>query len=228
MKPIIKWAALLFIAGSAILFASCTPTPVCTSVYNVTKTADTNDMVCSSGDCSLREAVSNANACPGSQTINLPAGGYTLTIDGDDEDLNQTGDLDITDDLVIIGSGAPSINGGIERAFHIHNGVTAQFEGLWLADGNAILGGGLINEGELTLISFTCNYNSVAIPPGGMGDARGGCIFNTSSLTVQGGHFLANTAGFGGAIYNRDNATAVIEDSSFTGNESDYHGGALW
>jgi CSLREA domain-containing protein len=228
MKPVIKWTALLFIAGIAIIFTSCTPTPVCAPIYNVTKTADTNDMVCSVRDCSLREAVSNANACPGSQTINLPAGGYTLTIDGDDEDLNQTGDLDITDDLVIIGSGAPSIHGGIERAFHIHNGVTAQFESIWLADGDAILGGGLINEGDLTLISFTCNYNSVAIPPGGMGDARGGCIFNTSSLTVQGGHFLANTAGFGGAIYNRENATAVIEDCSFTGNGSDYHGGGLW
>lgn len=223
-----KWAALVLIGLAAILITSCGPTPVCAPVYNVTKTADTNDQVCSAGDCSLREAVHNANVCPGSQTINLPAGGYTLTISGDDEDLNQTGDLDVTDDLVIIGSGAPSINGGIERAFQIQNGVTAQFEGIWLADGNAILGGGLINEGDLTLISFTCNYNSVSIPPGGMGDARGGCIFNTGNLVVQGGHFLANNAGFGGAIYNRDNATATIEDSSFTGNESDYHGGALW
>ena len=83
----------VFILG---ILASCTPTPVCAPVYNVTKTADTNDGVCSGGDCSLREAVLNANSCPGSHTINLPAGGYTLTRDGDDENLGQTGDLDIT------------------------------------------------------------------------------------------------------------------------------------
>ncbi len=228
MKPHTKWISLLVFIGLAVLITSCTPTPNCSPTYTVTKTDDTNDMVCSAGDCSLREAVLNANACPGAQTINLPAGGYTLTIDGDNEDLGETGDLDITEDLVIIGTGAPSIDGGIERAFHIHSGANVQFEGIWLADGDAIIGGGLLNEGDLTLISFTCNYNSVSIPPGGMGDARGGCIFNTSNLNLQGGHFLANTAGYGGAIYNLDNATAIIEDSSFTGNEATSSGGALW
>lgn len=228
MKLHRKWIVLLSLACLGAVLASCTPTPNCVPVYDVTKTEDTNDMVCSAGDCSLREAVHNANSCPGPQTINLPAGGYTLTRDGDDEDLTDTGDLDVTDDLVIIGTGAPSIHGGIERAFHVHSGVTAQFEGIWLADGDAILGGGLINEGDLTLLSFTCNYNSVSIPPGGMGDAMGGCIFNTHNLYIDGGHFLANTAGFGGAIYNHDNATAIVENASFTGNEAEFHGGALW
>ena len=95
-------------------------------------------------------------------------------------------------------------------------------------DGDAIYGGGLVNEGSLTLNNFTCNYNHVSIPPGGMGDAMGGCIFNTGNLSITGGHFLANTAGFGGAIYNYENATLIIEGSSFTGNEADTNGGALW
>ncbi len=152
-----------------------------------------------------------------------------MTIDGDDEDLGETGDLDITDDLTIIGTlPPPSIHGGIERSFHIHSGATVVFDHVWLADGSAIFGGGLINEGDATLTSFTCNYNSVAIPPGGMGDAMGGCIFNTGNLIVNNGHFLANTAGYGGAVYNLDNATALIENSSFTGNEAEFNGGALW
>lgn len=228
MKPRTKFLILLIFAFTLIILASCTPTPNCSATYNVTKTADTNDGVCSPGDCSLREAVLNANACPGSHTINLPADGYALTIDGDDEDLGETGDLDITDDLTIIGTGAPSINGGIERSFHIHSGATVVFDHIWLMGGSAIFGGGLINEGNTTLTSFTCNYNNVAIPPGGMGDAMGGCIFNTGNLTILGGHFLANTADNGGAIYNYDSAVLTVEDANFTGNEADGHGGAIW
>ena len=228
MKSQTKWIVLLIFSCLLFLFTACTPIPNCDLVYNVTKPDDTDDGVCSTGDCSLREAVANANACPGSRTINLPADGYILTIDGDDEDFNETGDLDVRDDLIIIGTGAPSINGNIERAFHVHNGVTATFEGIWLMDGDAIYGGGLVNEGDLTLNNFTCNYNNVSIPPGGMGDAMGGCIFNAGDLIIDNGHFLENTAVFGGAVYNYDGATLSIEGSSFYGNLADTHGGAIW
>jgi CSLREA domain-containing protein len=228
MKPRSKIMFLLFFGLLLVLLASCSPAPYCDAIYNVTKTTDTDDGVCSPGDCSLREAVTNANVCAGPQTINLPAGGYVLTRGGDDEDLGHTGDLDITDDLTIIGTGAPSIHGGIERAFQIHSGAAVVFDHIWLADGSAIYGGGLVNEGDLTLNSFTCNYNSVAIPPGGMGDAMGGCIFNTGTLTIAGAQFMANTAGFGGALYNYDGATASITDATFVGNEADYHGGGAW
>lgn len=228
MKSYIKPILILTAAFLVLTITACDPIPNCMGPYTVTKTDDTDDGVCSVGDCSLREAVNNANFCAGTQTINLPAGAYILTIDGDDEDLGETGDLDVTDDLIINGTGAPSINGGIERAFHIQNGVTAEFNAIWVTGGDAIIGGGLINEGDLTLSAFTCNYNSVSIPMGGMGEARGGCIFNTGNLTVQGGQFLSNTAGYGGAIYNRDNATATIENAGFIGNQADSNGGALW
>lgn len=225
MKSWLKLTLLLSAACLVLTLSACDP---CTDPLTVTKTDDTNDGVCSAGDCSLREAILSANDCPGTQTINLPAGNYVLTIDGDNEELGETGDLDITDDLIINGTGAPSISGGIERAFHIHNGVTAEFNGIWVTNGDTILGGGLINEGDLTLNAFTCNYNSASIPPEAMGDAMGGCIFNTSSLTITGGQFLENTAGYGGAIYNLDNSTATLENVGFYGNEADSHGGAIW
>jgi len=228
MKSFLKLSLILTAAYLLLILTACDPIPNCAGPYTVTKTEDTDDGVCSTGDCSLREAVKNANACEGTQTINLPAGSYVLTIDGDNEDLAETGDLDITDDLIINGSGAPSINGGIERAFHIHNGVTAELNALSVTGGDTILGGGLINEGDLTLSAFICNDNSVAIPPGGMGDARGGCIFNAGSLNILGGQFLNNSARYGGAIYNLDNATATMENTGFIGNQADSNGGALW
>jgi CSLREA domain-containing protein len=118
MKPRSKWWLLLLLVSLLLLFSACTPTPNCVVNYTVTKEEDTNDGVCSSLDCSLREAVLNANAFPGPHTITLPAGGYTLTIPGINEDAGETGDLDITKDLTIIGIGAPSISGNIDRSFH--------------------------------------------------------------------------------------------------------------
>lgn len=209
--------------------SSCTPVPNCgVSDYHVTKEEDTFDGVCSAGDCSLREAVHNANACPGQQTIHLPAGRYHLTRSGIDEDAAETGDLDITDDLIIIGSGAPSVHGDGDRAFHIFNPAVVEMNGIYLTDGEAILGAGLLNESTLTLHNFTCNYNNAVMPPGGMGDARGGCIFNTGDLTVRSGHFLDNTARNGGAIYNRENSSLQLDGGYLIGNQALDHGGGIW
>ncbi|MDZ7844889.1 MAG: choice-of-anchor Q domain-containing protein [Anaerolineales bacterium] len=215
--------------GLGFLLSSCTPIPNCgTADYHVTKEEDTFDGVCSAGDCSLREAVHNANACPGQQTIHLPAGGYHLTRSGIDEDAAETGDLDITDDLIILGSGAPSVHGDGDRAFHIFSPAVVEMDLIYLVDGEAILGAGLLNESTLTLTNFTCNYNHAVMPPGGMGDARGGCIFNGGELTVNNAHLLENSARLGGGIYNFDNSSLEINGGVLIGNRAEDLGGGLW
>ena len=60
------------------------------------------------GHISLRSAIMAADARGGSNTINLPSGTYTLTIAGANEDASATGDLDITSNLTIKGSGSSS------------------------------------------------------------------------------------------------------------------------
>jgi CSLREA domain-containing protein len=78
------------------------------AVFGVSKTADTNDGTCNS-DCSLREAITAANASAGADSITIPAGTYTLTIanlGGNNEDNNAQGDLDINDALTLNGAGA--------------------------------------------------------------------------------------------------------------------------
>ena len=225
MKPQAKTLVLLIFGVLAILLSGCVP---CPTTYVVTKTDDTDDGYCHSWDCSLREAVNNANHCSGAQSIDIPPGGYTLTIPGRNEDAAATGDLDITDDLTITGIAAPSIHGNIDRAFHILPGATVVFDHVWLADGNEIHGGALANEGTLTMHSFTCNYNTAELPPSTMGNPSGGCIYNTGELAILGGQFLANTAEYGGAIYNVQNANLTIDDVNFVGNEADGHGGAIW
>jgi CSLREA domain-containing protein len=76
----------------------------------------TADDLTDNGNCTLREAVEAANTksavdmCPAggliTTTIMVPAGTYTLTIPGDQENNNQTGDIDILSNVVLIGAGA--------------------------------------------------------------------------------------------------------------------------
>ncbi|MEE4273761.1 MAG: choice-of-anchor Q domain-containing protein [Thermoanaerobaculales bacterium] len=80
--------------------------------FEVETEADTNDGFCSSISnpihfvCSLREAIIRTNDLPGKDTIYLPPGTYRLTIPGAGEPLSATGDLNIFDDLDIVGSGS--------------------------------------------------------------------------------------------------------------------------
>src|SRR3972149_3629482 len=144
-----KRALFLSLFAAALALAGCGGgAPVCSDEYIVNKTADTNDGVCNADDCSLREAVRNANACAGWQTITLPAGGYTLTLAGAEEDAAATGDLDITDDVTIVGEGAPSIDGnGLDRIFEVFSPAVVRMETMILMGGEAQLGGAVRNHG---------------------------------------------------------------------------------
>lgn len=53
----------------------------------------------------MREAVVAANTASGADTITVPAGVYTLTISGANEDASATGDLDISEEVTIDGQG---------------------------------------------------------------------------------------------------------------------------
>lgn len=74
----------------------------------------------------LRAAIQEASALPGQQTIALGAGEYRSEIDGADEDAAATGDLDVTDDLVIESSGASTttVQGTtFDQVFDVAEGV---------------------------------------------------------------------------------------------------------
>ena len=105
-----------------------------TLIFVVNTTADTQDVapgngVCadSGGNCSLRAAITEANALGGSNTITLPAGTYTTTLVAANEDLNAGGDFDITSPLTINGAGSGTTiiqanaapNTATERVIHI-------------------------------------------------------------------------------------------------------------
>lgn len=177
-----RYARFLLLGALAI------PLQAAAFVYTVSNPADladadTTDGVCQtvSSTCTLRAAIQQANAWPGTDAIVLPAGTYTLSIAGAGENAGATGDLDITDGLILSGAGASTtiIDGGaLDRVLDIANGVAARISGVTLRNGLVNgSGGGIYNLGTLTLSDSAVTGNISALPVG----TAGGGIYHFSS-----------------------------------------------
>jgi hypothetical protein len=139
-------------------------------------------------DCSLREAVINANNNVGPDLILLPAGTYLLTRGGIDEDASSTGDLDLIDavrlegageDFTIIDGGGP---GGLgDRILDIH-GSEAEVADLTIRGGSGVQrAGGIYNRSAtLTVERSTIASNSATDVAGGVQDLGSGTYIDTT------------------------------------------------
>ncbi len=174
------------------------------------------------GLTSLREAITLATS---GDTIVLSAGNYTLSIAGTGEDLNVSGDLDITKNLTIRGvsAAATTINGGgIDRVFEVQNGFSLTLEDLTITGGNiGDKGGGVYvsgGGGQLTMqrVIVTANFGN-----------EGGGIYNTGTSTLtdvvlsNNGNVSTTTAG--GGLYNR--GVATLNRVTISGNAAGQGGG---
>jgi CSLREA domain-containing protein len=199
--------------------------------FIVTKTDDTNDGLCTSEDCSLREAIVFANACSGPNTVRVPSGTYLLDRHGAGEDNADTGDLDITDDLTIYGDTLAVIDGdAADRVFDVHMSVVVSMENLVIQNGQEQGGAGIQNQGDLAISNCSILENHATVPPGGSGYAVGGGIFSgqSASMTIVDSQINDNTATYqGGGIANFV-SVLVVTDSDIIGNESSHTGGGLW
>src|SRR5437870_652478 len=225
---------LLFVLASLLLAVA----PAAAATFTVNDdTADAVDAApgdgsCATagGTCTLRAAIQEANAHSGPDTIMVPAGTYLLTILGRGEDMAATGDLDITDDLTIIGAGADRtiVDGnGIDRIFDIElptsrAAIVVAIAALTIQNGNSgpgalADGGGLYNSGTLTLRNVVVANNTTAA-------ASGGGITNINDITLTDCVVSGNTtATYGGGIDNF--GTATLENVTVSGNMSGLGGG---
>ncbi|MBI4770349.1 MAG: right-handed parallel beta-helix repeat-containing protein [Chloroflexi bacterium] len=192
--------------------------------------ANPGDGLCATaaGACTLRAAIQEANALPGPDTISLPAGVYTLTIDGAGENGAAQGDLDINESVRVEGAGAGVTiingNGNVtgDRVFDIASQIEVTLSGLNVSGGKAPNGGGIYSEGLLTVTNSTISGNT-------SGDRGGGIYYvsNTGNNLIQNSTLSGNEAAYGGAFF-PDSSQVTIEASTASDNSARKSGGAAY
>jgi CSLREA domain-containing protein len=228
----------------AVLLATWCAAPVHAATFVVTSTGDAADAkpgdgVCATGaatpTCTLRAAIQETNALAGADTINVPSGTYFLTIQGASEDAAATGDLDITGELTINGTGtnAPVIGGsGIDRVFDVLGNANLTLSRLTIQNGNPggshAAGGGIRNAGNLTLLNLAVRVNTVQNGDGGGIANLGSGRMQLTNVTVSGNVAAAR----GGGIANDVGGTmqlvnvTLTDNGAFTGGDIDNLGDA--
>lgn len=209
---------------------------------------------CTPGSCSLREAIDQANSHPGMDRIVLPASTQMqLTRSGANEDNNASGDLDILDEVELVGAGPTQTvltQTTADRLFDAFTNATwsprqLTLRNLRLQGGHGVALGGAIRSNSNLVIEN-------AVLTGNRADSKGGAIYQNGStdtyLVGPKGHaefrdvvFDNNQAfdpnggeSWGGAVYIRSSGidldglpSKLIEHSTFTGNSATLGGGAL-
>ncbi len=209
-----KKAMLLFLLGFILIRGNVAQA----ATFTVNTTDDTVDAnpgdgiaADASGYCSLRAAIMEANALAGMDTIVLPGGIFTLTIEGTQEDECLSGDLDIESSMVIQGAGwnLSVIDGNqLDRVFHIEGNMDVSLLDLTIQNGKTPdggsppsltvggSGGGILNRfATLNIENCTITNNETGI---------GGQTYKFG---------LGPSGGYGGGIYNKQGTVFIINSS---------------
>ncbi len=209
---------------------------------------NTDDGVCGTTHCTLREAIGAANDASGANTIVFADSGRgTITL--------TRGELSLTGSTTVQGPGARllAVSGNsASRIFSFAADKTSLMSGLTLRDGGqsglligATTGGGVFNQGTLTLTDCTLSNNGAhggnALLTGSGGSGNGGAIYNAvgATLTLNRCTLSGNSAtggkgadasfkggpsnggnGSGGAIYNAAGASLTIKNCTFFNNSA--------
>jgi CSLREA domain-containing protein len=220
------------------------------------------DAVAIDGFCSLREAITSVNTQAASgnmsgecaagdgnnDTINVPAGLYLLTLVGDRENNNATGDLDILANVTIAGAGvgatiidASGLGSTPDRVFDVPaSSIRVTLRDMTVQNGHAPnINGGLcaengggirINNAAVTLTDFNLDSNLAGNGsiPLSCNPGRGGGIFtNGGSLILLRADVTRNfSSTLGGGLHSQGANVEVIR-SRFDSNSAQAAGGGI-
>jgi hypothetical protein len=176
--------------------------------------------------------INAANKAGGTNTITLAQKTtFTLTqMDNNTDGGNGLPVIAANDNLTIVGN-IDTIqrrsNSDAFRLFDVASGASLTLINLTLQNGltsnapnisNANAGGGILNNGTLSVSGCTLSGNSA--------DGAGGGICNVGSLTLSGCTLSQNSAGQGGAIWN--DGTATVQTSTLSHNSAAGAGGGIY
>lgn len=231
-----RWGGLMLVPTVAALAVFGLAAPAQAGTITVTTTAD------GPGGCSLREAVRSANletdfgGCndsDGDDRIRLHAETYLLTRDGPEDASAFNGDLDLFDDVEIVGTGpgATTVRGkGLgDRIFEVFGpGTTVRIAELAITHGRlppSRFGGALENdEGDVVLERVAVRGNRSTAGGGGLSAHQGTLTVRNSSIAGN----EATPSGSGGGIYFQGPGTLTVVDSAIAANEAAIVGGGIY
>lgn len=221
---------------SAALAVLCLLIAAPNSIAATLTVNSSNDNVALDGQCTLREAIIAVNTgippltfpptLPGdcgvadgnNDRIEITVPNVFLNTNGTNEDAAQTGDLDILNDVVIVGIPASTLNANNDhRTFQVHDNTNVTLERLALNGGFAFIdASAILNTGNLTIVDSSINnffsastiintgtlnvlrssiYNNTADPFLGAAPVAGQPgIINSGTLTVVNTTFFSNNS----------------------------------
>lgn len=183
-------------------------------------------------ECTLRAAVQEANFTAIADVIHLPDLGadYDLTVAGAGENAAATGDLDLTRDTTIQGTGQPVVDGaGLDRVLHVgpSNAPAVTLRGIEVRGGGGVeMGAGvLVDAGALALVDTTVAGNEAE---SAAGTAEGGGIridspgpHSITTSTISGNTATGPTGALGGGLMLDTGANASFNNSTVSENHAD-------
>jgi uncharacterized repeat protein (TIGR01451 family) len=210
-------------------------------IFTVNTTLDTldelpGDNICqdSSGLCSIRAAIEEANSIGGLANVILPAGNYVLTL----------GELSIIDHLFIFGDTSSTTvmdAQGQSRVFAInrpYGNPVVFLSNMTITGGYASQGGGILNRGYLYAEDISIIGNKAIYMGGGVHSSSDDVeayfysseIINNQTLQSTynqggGGIFLGNSLGYFEIIETTVVSNTVVGDQGMMGEETGEGGG---
>lgn len=174
---------------------------------------------------SLRQAIADANAAPGADTITFAAGlsgSITLT----------TGQLTVTDSVTIQGPGSNvlTVSGNnASRVLELYSGLALldiTISGLTIAHGFASTGAGIANFDEILTLDDVTLADNHATSDGGALWLDGFSMV----VTVRNSVITGNTAGQdGGGVYVEDTGGPMLfQNTVISNNQAGRHGGGIY
>ncbi len=124
----------------------------------------------------------------------------------------------IDNDVILDGEGNLTVDGADEhRVFSIPQNVKVELRGLTVTHG--FRGGGITNEGLLTVERCVISDNSTTAPPIGL-EGGGGGVWNAGQMSIINTTIADNVASHttGGGIYNDWSGTLTLTNSTIAGN----------
>ena len=231
----------VFLTMVALVMAVVLASPAWAATFTVDRiddpdlsTTPADDCTDAANDCSLRGAITAANANAGDDTIDIGVSGElnltaalpdlstNIEIDGPGDDQFTVTRPDTAENFRIF-----TVTGDTTvvtiSGMTISNGKTPEVDipGFSTADG-----GGISNNGTLTITSSTISGNSTSNGDGGgISNEAEGTLTITGS-TISGNSTPNEDAGFGGGIINV--GTLMVTDSTISGNSTRFSGGGIF